>query len=64
MTDRREVWHIEDGREPGKRCGIASYPTREYAERMIEAWRDRDRRGGRPDIHELMPHLIAVEGPA
>ena len=62
-TTRLAAWHIEDSREPGKRAGIASYPSREFAERMIEGWRERDRRGGRPDIHELMPYLVAVEGP-
>lgn len=60
---RLAAWHIEDGRTPGKRAGVASYPSRESAERTIEGWRERDRRGGRQDIHELMPYLVAVEGP-
>lgn len=60
---RLASWHIEDSRTPGKRVGIASYPSREIAEDQIAAWRERDRRGGRPDIHELMPYLVAVEGP-
>jgi hypothetical protein len=60
---RVAAWHIEDSRTPGKRAGIASYPSRELAESTISAWQARDARGGRPDIHELMPYLVAVEGP-
>jgi hypothetical protein len=60
---RLAAWHIEDSRTPGKRAGIASYPSFLSAAATIEAWRQRDARGGRPDIHELMPYLVAIEGP-
>lgn len=59
--DTRPVWHVEDCRT-GRRAGIASYPSKASAEAAIERWRERDLRGGRPDIHELMPYLVAVEG--
>jgi hypothetical protein len=60
MTEA-EFWVIIDARTEA-RAGISSYPTRESAERQIAAWRARDARGGRPDIHELMPHLEARHG--
>lgn len=56
-------WHVEDSRTPGKRASMSGFFTQEQAERQIESWRKRDARGGRPDIHDLMPYLIAVEGP-
>ena len=57
----RTSWALYDSRT-GRRVGMASAGfTRFQAERRIEELRDRDRRGGRPDIHDLMPHLAAVQ---
>lgn len=55
------TWHVEDARQQGRWASIASYATEDQANRQIAAWRARDARGKRPDIHQLMPHLIAVE---
>jgi hypothetical protein len=56
MSDERELWIIVDARN-GERASITSYNTREQAARKIAEWRARDARGGRPDMHEYMPHL-------
>lgn len=56
MSDPREVWGWRDSRD-GHRVSASSCLTREYAEQQLEAWRARDRRGKRPDLHDLMPHL-------
>jgi hypothetical protein len=53
------MWHIVDERT-GRRASVAAYSTRESAEAQIERWRERDRRGVRQDVHELMPHLAAA----
>jgi hypothetical protein len=55
---KREVWGYFDART-GARVSVTSAFTREQAERQIEEWRERDRKGKRPDIHDLMPHLEA-----
>jgi hypothetical protein len=52
----REVWGWRDART-GERVSVSVCRTREYAERELEGWRARDRRGKRPDLHELMPFL-------
>ena len=54
------TWKIVDNRT-GRRAGIACYLTREQAERQIQTWRDRDARGGRPDIHDLIPFLAPAQ---
>lgn len=55
MNDR-EVWGWRD-RRTGERVSQSACNSREYAERELEYWWERDRRGGRPDLHELMPHV-------
>ena len=52
------LWEAYDTRS-GKSVGMAVYNTQEQVEAAIEGWRARDRRGGRPDIHDLMPYLGA-----
>lgn len=52
----REVWGWRDART-GQRVSVSSTFSREGAERQLDEWRARDRRGKRPDLHELMPHL-------
>jgi len=49
-------WELYD-RRSDVTVGIAVYPSRESAERAIRQFTERDARGGRPDIHELIPYL-------
>lgn len=51
-----EIWEIIDTRT-GKRCTINVYPSKESAKAQIRAWRQRDKEGGRPDVHDLMPYM-------
>ena len=55
MTER-EFWGWVDTRT-GKRVSVTSTLTREQAERALAGWHERDRLGGRPDLHELMPFV-------
>lgn len=55
------TWHLEDSRTH-RRVSIMSYPSKESADRQIQGYRDRDAKGGRPDIHDLIPYIVAVEG--
>lgn len=49
-------------RRTGRRVSMASYGPLWLTHATIVSWRERDRRGKRPDIHDLIPHLaIAVE---
>lgn len=50
------LWEAYDMRS-GRSVGMAVYNTEEQVLQAIEAWRARDRRGGRQDIHDLMPYL-------
>ena len=52
------LWEAYDTRS-GKSVSMSVYNTEEQVLQAIEAWRARDRRGGRPDIHDLMPYLGA-----
>lgn len=54
--EMREVWGWRDRRN-GARVSMTSTVTREQAESELENWRIRDRRGGRPDLHDLMPFV-------
>lgn len=59
MPDVPELfWEAYDTRN-GRSVGMAVYNTEEQVLAAIESWRARDRRGGRPDLHDLMPHLGA-----
>lgn len=59
MQDETDIlWEAYDTRN-GKSVGMAVYFTEEQVLAAIEGWRARARRGGRPDIHDLMPHLGA-----
>ena len=52
------LWEAYDTRT-GKSVSMAVYNTEEQVEAAIRAWRYRDSKGGRPDIHDLMPYLGA-----
>lgn len=54
--NEREVWAWRDSRS-GARVSVSSTMTREQAERELEGWMERDARGGRPDLHKLMPFV-------
>lgn len=64
MTDRmraardltREIWGWRD-RRTGQRVSRQSTYARDSAQRQLDSWIERDRRGGRPDLHELLPHV-------
>lgn len=49
-------WGIVDTRT-GRRVSVVTFFTREHAEATIQHWRERDAKGGRPDVHDLMPYL-------
>lgn len=52
------LWEAYDTRT-GKSVSMAVYNTEEQVRAAIAGWRARDRRGGRPDIHDLMPFVDA-----
>jgi hypothetical protein len=54
-----ENWKVTDSRT-GSALGMSSYPTKESCEKAIEGFIARDKRGGRPDIHEIIPFMVAV----
>lgn len=54
-----DLWVIADSRN-NKPLGVASYATKEFAERQIEGFRLRDGKGGRPELHGLIPFMVAV----
>lgn len=56
MSEPRERWGWRDART-GQRVSISVTHTREQAERELEGWRARDKRGKRPDLHDLMPFV-------
>jgi len=57
----RRAWAFYD-RRTGERCGMAvAGTTREWAEKELAGLRERDAKGGRPDMRDLIPHLDIVE---
>jgi hypothetical protein len=57
MEQRRETWFVVDSRT-NRQASIAAYYTREQVEAVIEDYRKRDARGGRPDLHDTVPFLV------
>ena len=53
-----ELWSIIDKRT-GLCVTVACFYTKEQAEDQIERWKERDRRGGRQDVHDQIPYLEA-----
>lgn len=51
-----DTWTIVDSRT-GQPVTVTSFFTEEGALEQIESWRERDRRGKRPDVHDMMPYL-------
>ena len=45
----------------GQRIGMATVATRAQAERYLAKWWERDERGGRPDIHDILPYVEVYE---
>lgn len=64
-ADQRHQWRTKYkwiDRRTGERVSITCCDSVMYAQQFIAAMRARDRRGGRPDLHELIPHLaIAID---
>jgi len=54
------VWTVADSRT-GRPVTITSYPSHASAERQIERWRQRDAKGGRPDLHDTLPYLVPYQ---
>lgn len=57
-----ERWELYDTRTE-QRMSIATYPSREYAEGVAQRYRERDARGGRPDLHEAIPFMAVRKRP-
>ena len=60
MRDDHEEWVIVDSRGI-RRIGHTSFLTQAQAQDQIDGWVERDGHGGRPDIHELIPFMVAVQ---
>ena len=57
--ERPTAYKIID-RRTGKRVSEATYGPLWLAHATIVGWRVRDRRGKRPDVHDLIPHLACA----
>ena len=55
MSDRTN-WTIVDSRTD-QRVTVASFLSEENALSQIEGWKERDKKGIRPDCHESLPYL-------
>jgi hypothetical protein len=51
------MWTIVDSRT-GNQATVCGYFDEDQARRQIQEWVERDARGGRPDVHDLIPHLV------
>jgi len=60
MSNQYEHWVVADSRT-GKPLGVASYGTKAFAEMQIAGFVACDGKGGRPDIHHLIPFMIALQ---
>jgi len=40
-----------------RQLGINGYPSEPYAKLELEHFLARDRKGGRPDLHDIWPHV-------
>ena len=54
-----EDWIIADSRD-GREVGHAHFLYEWQAQAQIDGWVARDGHGGRPDIHHLIPFMVAV----
>lgn len=50
------LWIVVD-RRTGKRVTSVSFFSQEQADKQIEAWIERDKKGKRQDIHDIIPFL-------
>jgi hypothetical protein len=55
----RQLWAVVDSRT-GARASVASYYTREQAQRSIDDTRRLVASGGRPDLLDVVDHLSAA----
>lgn len=51
-----QLWGWRDTRT-GERVSVTSTYSKEQAERVLARWKERDRQGGRPDLHEIWPFI-------
>jgi hypothetical protein len=58
ITAPKILWEAYDTRN-GKSVGMSVYFTEAQVDAAIAGWRARDLKGGRQDIHDLMPFLGA-----
>lgn len=59
---RREMWTVY--LPSGRRATIASFGTRESAERQLAAWRVREAKGKRPDVIGTEGWYVAEDNPS
>jgi hypothetical protein len=55
-----ERWVPVDRRN-GRRMSQGVWPSREALEAAIAAWKERDARGGRPDLIRKVPYLVPAQ---
>ena len=53
-----ERWVIVDSRNDAWRMGMNCYLSCEQAQQQIRSWTERDKRGGRQDIHAKIPFMV------
>ena len=58
MSEARETWQVFDTLLD-RQVSVSSFLTREQAERQIQAWEARARRGVRPDTAHLVGRMEA-----
>jgi hypothetical protein len=49
-------WNVVDSRTD-RLASAASWLSEDAVLRTIEGWKERDAKGGRPDVHDLIPFL-------
>lgn len=57
MDPDHETWVVVDERTD-KEVSVTCYFTEAQAQRQIDAWTARDARGGRPDCHYRIGHMV------
>jgi hypothetical protein len=59
--DVKRLWTMYDAMT-GKRASLAAWVSRESAQRQIEEWKDRQRKGKRPDVDPRRMVVGPVDG--
>ena len=48
------LWNERDDRP----AAVETFPTLEQAMLVLSGYIERDARGGRPDLHDIIPHIV------